>query len=191
MKYYQPAAAFRRLCDAFDQMPGIGEQGAKRMAEWLMYQSDIRDLHEVLSQAATLKICSSCNLAVEEPEHCPLCTDAERDVSTLAVLADSSAVQPLFDSGYRGRVYVLHGLLSPARRIGPASLRLPALLEHIQKEPARVVYLALADCVEGRATADYISRCLPQQHTKSLSLSDLQKLQPGSSKIPSPETEPE
>ena len=78
MKYYQPAAAFRRLCDAFDQMPGIGEQGAKRMAEWLMYQSDIRDLHEILGQAATLKICSSCNLAVEDPDHCPLCADPER-----------------------------------------------------------------------------------------------------------------
>ncbi len=177
MKYYQPAAAFRRLCDAFDQMPGIGEQGAKRMVEWLMYQSDIRDLHEILGQAATLKICSSCNLAVEDPDHCPLCTDPEREPNSLAVLADSSAVQPLLDSGYSGQLYVLHGLLSPARRIGPASLRLPALSEYIQNAEFKQIYLALADCVEGRATADYISRTMPGQKTVSLSLAELLKQQ--------------
>ncbi|MAR02061.1 MAG: hypothetical protein CMI00_16175 [Oceanospirillaceae bacterium] len=173
MKYYQPAAAFRRLCDAFDQMPGIGEQGAKRMAEWLMYQSDAQAFLDTLEQAAAMPLCQCCNLVVEDAGHCPLCSDPERDAQTLAVIAETAQLQPLLDSGFPGQVYVLHGVLSPARRIGPSTLRLENFFSRVQQQPPEQLLLALTDTVEGRATADYISRSLPAQRSHSLAFTEL------------------
>ncbi len=170
MTYYQPPAALRQLTEAFDQMPGIGEQSARRMAEWLMYHSDIRAFQQVLSAAADLQICSGCNLGVPEPEACALCQRDGIDPSQLAVVEDSAAVQPLLDHGYRGRVYVLHGLLSPARGTGPAKLRLPALFAHLQEHPPEQLLLLITDSVEGRATADYIVRSQPELPSLSESL---------------------
>lgn len=171
MTYYQPPVALRQLIQTFDQMPGIGEQSARRMAEWLMYHSDIQAFQQVLSEAADLQICPGCNLAVPEPDQCSLCQRDDCDPAQLAVVEDSATVQPLLDDGYRGRIYVLHGLLSPARGTGPAKLRLPALFAHLQAHPPQQLLLLITDSVEGRATADYIARNLPQITSLSESLS--------------------
>ena len=172
MTYYQPPAALRQLTDAFDQMPGIGEQSARRMAEWLMYHSDTEAFQQVVNAAAALRICPGCNLAVSEPQTCPLCQREDRDDSRLAIVEHSSSVQPLLDHGYRGRLYVLHGLLSPARGIGPSTLRLPALFAHLQEHPPEQLLLLITDSVEGRATADYLRRSLPQISSQAQSLGE-------------------
>ena len=34
--------SYRDLCRAFDTLPGIGEQGAQRLVEWLIYHGDVQ-----------------------------------------------------------------------------------------------------------------------------------------------------
>jgi recombination protein RecR len=66
---------------------------------------------------------------------------------------------------FKGVYHVLHGSLSPIRRIGPNDLHLANLLPRLNPEnnegvAVQEVILATNPTTEGEATANYISRLL-------------------------------
>jgi recombination protein RecR len=65
---------------------------------------------------------------------------------------------------FQGRYHVLHGVLDPLAGIGPAELRVGALLERLRNRAEAVaieeVIVATSPNVEGDATALYLARLL-------------------------------
>jgi recombination protein RecR len=61
---------------------------------------------------------------------------------------------------FRGRYYVLHGLLSPLEGMGPEKLSLQPLLDLVSSEGTAEVIVATPLSVDGEATALYIVQAL-------------------------------
>ena len=107
-----------------------------------------------------MRLCSNC-FAITEDDPCSICADPEREATLLCVVAEAKDVYALERTGvYKGRYHVLGGLISPMDGIGPAQLRVKALVERVGRESPKEVVIATNPNAEGEATAIYLSRLL-------------------------------
>lgn len=149
------------LMDLLSRLPGIGERTALRLAyhvlaaqpEYARALSDsLRDLH------ARVRRCDHCRNYTTETL-CRICQDSHRDPSLLCVVARPQDLGALERSSvFRGRYYVLHGMLSPLDGMGPETLALEPLLRRIREDAVREVIVATPLSVEGEATALYVAQ---------------------------------
>lgn len=152
----------RELMEALRILPGVGQKSAQRMALHLLERN--RSGGQRLAQAITQALdkvghCQRCR-ALSEDNICALCLDERRDNSQLCVVQGPQDVFAIEQTGYRGRYFVLRGLLSPLDGLGPDSIGIPQLLERIAAEGFAEVILATNPTVEGEATAHYIAQSL-------------------------------
>ncbi len=150
-----------RLVGELSRLPGIGPKTAARLAHHLLRVSaeDARELAAAIVEVKEkLFYCSSCN-AITAIDPCSICTDPQRERSTICVLEEPFNIQPIERTGeYRGLYHVLLGALSPQRGIGPDQLKVAGLLARL--EGVEEVLLATNPNVEGEATALYLARLL-------------------------------
>jgi len=150
-----------RLSALLSRLPGIGEKSAIRLALALVRADGdyIRALADAVGSVhETLKLCEIC-CDLTPTRLCPRCTDARRDRTTICVVAqpqDRMAIERA--AVFRGMYHVLHGVLDPLAGIGPAELRVDALLRRLgtnEDDTATVqeVIVATSPNVEGDATA--------------------------------------
>lgn len=173
MKSSDTPKSYRDLCRAFDTLPGIGELGAQRLVEWLVYHGNVQALSESLMALQALPLCSFCNrLADLDGCSCRLTADEGQQSLSILIVETEKDMACVRDAGYRGQIYVLHGVLSPARGIGPEQLKLQNLLLMLENMGGAALVLPLADSVEGRATAEFIQRKSSLQG-KILTMKDL------------------
>lgn len=161
MKPSETPKSYRDLCRAFDTLPGIGELGAQRLVEWLVHHGDLQAFSTHIAAVQSLNVCSVCN-RLASPSGC-LC--AEHSYSSNAVLIveteqDLARLLTEYQVGdrYPKRLFVLHGVLSPARGVGPEQLNIPNLLAMLDSVGDVDLILPLAGSVEGQATAEFIQR---------------------------------
>ena len=105
-------------------------------------------------------LCSACQNVTEE-DPCGICSDAQRDHSTICVVEeplDTLAVERT--GGYRGLYHVLHGVLSPMEGVGPEDLKLNELVARLRNGSVSEVIMATNPNLEGEATAMYVKRLL-------------------------------
>ena len=124
-----------RLSALLARLPGIGEKSALRLALAIV-RSDrdyVRALAEAVSRVhETLHLCSVC-CDLTPDEVCARCSDARRDRSTICVVAQPQDRMAIERTGvYRGLYHVLHGVLDPLGGIGPADLKVDALLKRLE-----------------------------------------------------------
>jgi len=165
---YLPSA-IRKLVNELSKLPSVGEKTAFRLAQHLLSRDpmDIIELEQALKNARErVRFCERC-FAYSEQELCPICEDHQRDDSLLCVVekpVDVVALEQI--GGFTGRYHVLHGLWSPMRGVSPDKIKLPDLLQRVEKshssDNASVTELVLATgtTVEGDATAFYIAKHL-------------------------------
>jgi recombination protein RecR len=149
------------LMGLFARLPGIGERTAMRLAYYVLGASpdyaralgeSLRDLH------ARVRRCDRCRNYTTETL-CRICQDTHRDPSLLCVVARPQDLAALERSSiFRGRYYVLHGMLSPLDGMGPETLEIAPLAQRIQDEAIREVIVATPLSVEGEATALYLAQ---------------------------------
>jgi recombination protein RecR len=158
-------APIQDLIDAFSRLPGIGPKTASRLTFYLLrapenLSIDLADALQVLKSGTGF--CQRCfNITEIERMECEICTDQERDPSTLCVVEEPLDVLALERTGgYRGRYHVLQGALSPIEGIGPEDLKIRELLARLQAEDIREVILATNPSMEGDATAMYLRQQL-------------------------------
>ncbi len=148
-----------RLIDAFARLPSVGPKTASRLAYYLLRAPD--ELSESLAQAITeLKaktlLCSIC-YNITETDPCPLCQDAERDGSIIAVVEEPLDVIALERTGsFKGRYHVLHGVISPREGIGPEQLKIRELIKRVQQGNVQELIISTNPGMEGDATAMFI-----------------------------------
>lgn len=158
MNVVPPALA--RLIDGLNRLPGIGKKTATRLALHILRHppaeahelaSDIANLHEAIN------LCSNC-FAFSESDPCLICGDSGRDSGLICVVegpADLMAIEKV--ASFKGQYHILHGVFSPMDGIGPAEIRVDALLNRVRKQRVAEVLIATSSTVPGEATAAYLA----------------------------------
>ena len=154
-----------RLMACLARLPGVGRRSADRMAQRLVRDQDglLKELRGALDGVvAALTVCGHCgSVTPRDRDPCRLCTDPTRDGALLCVVEDPGDIARMEESGgFRGRYHALMGAISPMKGVGPRDLRVRALMDRLDREPAREVLLALDTDVEGDATASFLAEFL-------------------------------
>ncbi|OGO50138.1 MAG: recombination protein RecR [Chloroflexi bacterium RBG_16_68_14] len=157
------AAPVARLIEAFHRLPGIGPKSAQRLTYHLLRapQEEARTLAQaIVEMKEKTTLCSVCQ-NVTEDDPCGICTDPQRDQSSICVVEEPLDILALERSGgYRGLYHVLHGVISPMEGVGPEDLKLNELVARLRNGTVREVIMATNPNLEGEATAMYVSRLL-------------------------------
>ena len=145
-----------QLIEAFSRLPGGGPKTASRLTFHLLRSPDDMaiGLADALRDLKTLtRFCSVCmNITVDDP--CPVCADAKRDATLIAVVEEPLDVLAIERTGsYNGKYHVLHGAISPVNGIGPDDLKIRELVTRLQGGSVLEIIIATNPGLEGDATA--------------------------------------
>lgn len=162
MSMRHSSAAIESLVTELARLPGIGRRTAQRMAMAIVKypRPEIARLAKTLSDVAEhVRFCSQCaNLTESDP--CDICSNPDRDATTVCVVEDTPDVMAIEKTGaYKGQYHVLHGALSPLDGVGPEHLKIKELLARLRTDVHEVI-LATNSSVEGEATAVYLARLI-------------------------------
>lgn len=159
MKYTKPLL---KLIEQFQRFPGVGPKSAERMAFHLINQeiTQLEEFSKAIIEAKTqIKKCSICqNLSSNDP--CEICTNYERDKSTICVVSESKDLAAIERADFKGLYHVLGGLISPIDGIGPDNLTIKELINRLGKDDIKEIIVALDTSTEGEATTLYLHRIL-------------------------------
>ena len=107
--------ALEQLVRSLQQLPGLGRKSATRIALHLLADRDHagRLTAAVAEALARVAHCSRCG-AITETDPCRICTSPSREAAVLCVVASPVDILPFEKAAFfRGRYFVLGGLLSP------------------------------------------------------------------------------
>ncbi len=158
-----------RLITDLNRLPGIGKKTATRLALYMLRRPAVearnlaRDLAELHD---SIRLCSNC-FAFSETDPCAICADPRRDSKMICVVeepADMMAIEKT--SAFKGMYHILHGVLSPMDGIGPAEIKVEALLARIERQKTAEVLIATSSTVPGEATAAYLVQRLQEKSVK-------------------------
>ena len=151
------------------QLPGIGEKSALRILMFLLSKEDkyVENFaNKLIETKKNIKFCSVCGaLTIDDP--CNICTDRNRDQSTIMILEKPQDIFTMENSNiYKGVYHILGGLLSPLHGITPDKIRLAELKERINNNNIEEIIIATSPTVEGETTALYIKNMFEDQNIK-------------------------
>ncbi len=155
--------SLQQLIDSFKYLPGIGDKTAERMAFALLDMDEEKiDVfsNSIKSVKENIHTCPICN-NLTDTEKCSICTDKNRDNTTLFVVEDPKSVFLFEKLGiFNGKYHVLKGLISPLDGINPEDIELDKLIDRVKKEKFKELILAFKPSIEGETTSLYIKRIL-------------------------------
>jgi len=159
--------ALIRLEESLAKLPSIGRKSAERMAYALLDMSD-EDLMEFSNAIRELKSsihrCPVCGNLTDH-DFCEICSDENRDKTTLIVVSYPKDVIAIENSGgYRGLYHVLHGVITPNKGIGLEELNYRSLIARIEEGTIKEIIFATNPTVEGETTALYLAKKLEPYH---------------------------
>ena len=156
-------APLEKLQEQFERLPGIGKKTAGRLAYYILSRGDAEAkafADAILEAKEKIHYCKCCQ-NLTDLELCPVCTDADRDKSSICVVEDPRDVMAFERTReYNGLYHVLHGVISPMDGIGPDNLHIKELMARLASDEVKEVIMATNPTVEGEATASYISRLI-------------------------------
>jgi recombination protein RecR len=153
-------AAVDRLIALMARLPGLGPRSARRAVLAMVRRREsllVPLSHALAAVATTVRECDRCgNIATGEL--CSICADPARSNGEICVVETVADLWAMERGGaFRGRYYVLGGVLSALDQVGPETLRIPDLVARVAKDRAREVILALNATIDGQTTAHYIA----------------------------------
>ncbi len=162
--------ALSHLINDLGRLPGIGPKTATRLALHILRRPaseaqtlgrDLADLH------GSISLCGKC-FAFSEDDPCVICSDARRKQDIICVVEGPGDLLAIEKTGaFKGLYHILHGVLSPMDGIGPAEIKIEALLGRIKSQHIKEVFIATSSTVPGEATASYICERLMSMVTVS------------------------
>ena len=155
--------SLQKLAEQFGRLEGVGKKNAMKMAFSVLDMTD-EEAEEfaraILDAKEKIHLCPVCQ-NITDKDVCPICSDAQRDRTTVCVVSDPRVVLSMEKvREYKGLYHVLHGVISPMNGITPDKLKIKELLARIGEGEIDVVIVATNPTVEGEATAMYIARLL-------------------------------
>ena len=151
-----------KLIEELAGLPGIGSKSAQRLAFHLINMPKARVerlAHVILDAKENVRYCEECYTLTDQ-EMCPVCSNANRDHSTIMVVENSRDLAAYEKTGkYDGVYHVLHGAISPMLGIGPNDIKLKELMHRLEGDVNEVI-IATNSSLEGETTAMYISKLI-------------------------------
>ncbi|MFO7877491.1 MAG: recombination mediator RecR [Desulfovermiculus sp.] len=158
--------ALEALVDQLSALPGVGRKSALRIGLTLLNwpEEKARGLGQAIYELrSNLCLCSHCR-SLTETDPCPVCSDPGRDEQVLCVVADWDSLLAIDEAGfYRGKYFVLGGLLSPLDGIHSDQLAFDLLRKRLTQGEVREVVLALGTTREGEATESYVNNLVRRE----------------------------
>ena len=155
------------LIDALKVLPGIGPKSAKRMALSLLSSNKDKalSLSKSIEEAVlNIKFCSKC-FVLNDQEICEICRSPERRNDSICVVESTSDLYSIEEtSEFKGKYFVLNGLLSPIDNIGAEELNIGSLLELIGEYDSKEIIIALNSTLEGEATSYFLLEKLKKEN---------------------------
>ena len=161
------------LISLLAKLPGFGSRSARRAVLHMVNRKET--LMEPISNMMTqvynkVHKCDDCG-NITTSDCCVICLDEKRDKTKLCVVSDVSDLWAMERTNiFKGRFYVLGGLLSALDGIGPETLKIPFLVERIKSEGIQEVILALSATINGQTTAHYIADQINSHNVEITSL---------------------
>ena len=147
------------------KLPGVGRRTALRLAIHIlrMEPESVHDMTRSIDRFRNgIRYCSQCNNLSDE-EICPICTNRERDHTTICVVEQVADVLSIENTHqYRGLYHVLGGVISPMQGIAPSDLKIDLLCERVARGGVQEVIIAISTSVEGETTLFYLMNRLRQ-----------------------------
>ena len=158
-----PSRLVERAVEQLSSLPGIGRKSALRLALHMLTRSE-KDIHTFAEALTEMRdhiiYCKRC-YNISDTELCSICSNPNRDASTLCVVRHVGDVMSIENTAqYRGLYHVLGGVISPIDGVGPEDLRIAELIERIDAGGVDEVILALGTTMEGDTTNFFINRAL-------------------------------
>ena len=155
----------QHAANAFMQLPGVGPKTALRYVYRLLKlnQSDILSMAKSLEHLAqNIESCRECRTYTDGKVQCDICLDPARDQSILCVIAESRDIGILEATDlYKGRYWVVGGVINPMDGMTPEALEIPKLIRHVQESNhIDEVILGFAPDMTGEATMLYLTKQL-------------------------------
>ncbi len=151
------------LIELFSGLPGIGPKSAQRLAFFLLRaptEHSRRLAEAIIAVKEKTRLCSCC-FNIADTDTCPICSDTQRETSSICVVEQPQDIPALEHTGaFKGLYHVLHGAISPTEGVGTKDLRINELMERLKNGAIDEVILGTNPSVEGEATAMYISRLI-------------------------------
>lgn len=145
------------------KLPGIGRKTSLRLILHLLREDESVAIslgEAIIKMRKEIKYCKKCH-NISETDLCPICSDENRDASTICVVENVKDVMVLESTRqYGGLYHVLGGLISPMDGVGPQSIEIESLVERVREGGVEEVILALSATMEGDTTNFYIYRKL-------------------------------
>ena len=119
-----------------------------------------------------IRFCKTC-FNISDTEECSICQSHRRDKSLLCVVEETNDVMAIENTAqFTGVYHVLGGVISPMNGVGPADLKIDALVDRVTKAQGTVkeIVLALSPTMEGDTTAFYINKRLSNFPVKITSI---------------------
>lgn len=167
--------AIQNLIESFERLPGIGPKTAQRLTFYLLHVPQ-GELDRFASAMQNLKketiLCSACFI-IGETDPCYICSDSNRDNSTICVVEHPLDVLALERAGnYKGLYHVLHGRIDPLNNIGPDEIYIHQLIKRISDNPQSILEIILATnpTMEGESTSMYIAKQIKSQFSNGSSI---------------------
>jgi len=162
-----------RLIDLMARLPGLGPVSARRAVLTMIRKKSLlmAPLASAMAEVeATVRECRIC-ANITTHQFCDICRNPKRDQTLLCVVesvADLWAMERA--AAFKGRYFVLGGVLSALDGVTPESLRVPQLVAQVVDGDISEVILALNATIDGQTTAHYIADQLSESRAKMTSL---------------------
>ena len=157
------------LAEQFRHLPGVGKKTAVKYALKVvdMSEESVNDLVAAILNVRTEVVrCSKCYNYSQE-ELCPICSNVERDGSTICVVEDARSIMAFERAkNYNGLYHVLGGVISPLKGISPEKLHIHQLINRVIRDDVSEVIIATNPTLEGETTAMYIKGLLAEYPVK-------------------------
>ena len=149
-----------RLIDLMARLPGLGPRSARRAVLTMIRKKSMlmeplsRALNDVVQNVRECDLCGN----VTTSNICEICANPKRDPTVICIVenvADLWAMERA--SVFKGRYFVLGGVLSALDGITPEELRIPILAQRVVDENITEVILALNATIDGQTTAHYLA----------------------------------
>jgi recombination protein RecR len=170
-----------KLAELFKKFPGIGERQARRFVYFLLHQnpgylSDIAGL--IAGIRKNVSQCKSCYVFFQdgaEVDECKVCRDPDTDRSILMIVEKDADYENVRGShSYRGRYFILGGLVPIVEKDTAKFVRTGELVKKIEREQPKEIVLALSLSPQGEHTDLYLRQTLsPLQEKTGFKISSL------------------
>lgn len=166
---YEYPESLENLIESLRKLPSVGRKSAQRLALHIvsMDRDKLSSFIESFKEAGDkIHKCKNCGNLTEE-DICPICRDLNRDDSVICVVEDVTNLLSIEKSGFfKGKYYVLNGLISPGGMISPDDIGVDGFIDRVDRDGVKEVIFAISPTLEGETTMLFLKEVLKNRDIK-------------------------